>query len=770
MAKDENKWKKPLITAVIILVVAGLIYWVYRKIYDMLFGGTVAVNINDVYSTINAIKWPLIIALAVVVIAIIVSVAVRKQSVGVVKLVHAQSIIVSITAVVVALSMITLNIEASLINKVMSGSNGLSTATAKTSQELGETITGEGIVLLKNDNNALPLSTSTKLNVFGWGSTMPTYGGTGSGSVDESKVVTLLQGLHNAGYSTNETLTKFYKDFRSDRPEVGMGAVDWTVPQPTIAQYEKSNIFEKAKEYSDTAVIVLTRAGGEGMDLPDKYSSDSSYNKTQQGGDVVYSTQKDDIDSNKSYLELTNRETQMVERVTSEFSNVYVIVNSANPMELGWLNKYSSIKAALWCGGVSETGFNALGKIMSGKINPSGRLADTYVYDLQTTPTYNNYGNFTYANSAQITKSEKNVAKFVNYAENIYVGYKYYETAAAEGLIDYDSVVQYPFGYGLSYTSFSQKIVAFEHNSDSTTMKVKVTNTGNTAGKDVVEVYYNPPYYNGSIEKSSANLLDFAKTKELAAGESQILSFTFKDEDMASYDSTVNKSYVLEHGEYTISINSNSHTILDSKILTIENNVIYNAANAGKRSTDKVVATNQFDDAAGEVTYLSRKNHFANYNEATAAPKNMTMSAKYRKIYQNKATFKASDYDKKNAKMPTTGADNGLTIRDMTGLSYNDSKWDKLLDQLTVDEMAQAVADGGFHMIAIDSIDSGQSVDSDGPARLYSNFNSSLSGTAFPPAVVIASTWNKDLAHQSEESKLVSKVMSLGLLAGTARP
>lgn len=281
MAKKEQRWVKPLIIAAIVLAVIGLGYLAYRKIYDMLFGGAVAVSIQDVYTTLNAIKWPIIIALVVIIASIVVSVVIRRhQSTAVVKLVRWQTVAASIIAVVAAFSMITLNIEYSLINKVMTGSSGLSAATKQTSQQLGEQITGEGIVLLKNDGNALPINTSTKLNVFGWASTNATFGGTGSGSVDETTAVSLLEGLHNAGFQTNETLTKFYTDYRADRPSVGMMDVDWTVPQPTIDQYDQAGIFENAKNYSDTALVVISRSGGEGMDLPDKYSTDSSYNKT----------------------------------------------------------------------------------------------------------------------------------------------------------------------------------------------------------------------------------------------------------------------------------------------------------------------------------------------------------------------------------------------------------------------------------------------------------------------------------------------------------
>ena len=730
---NGNKWFKPLLIVAIIAVIAFVIY---KQVTNMLFAGAVAVSMEDVYSTIKACAPALIVAGVVIVAAIVVSVAVMKKATKTKKLIRWESVIAVILAVVVAANWICLDIQYSLLNKVLTGSKGLSEETRQASLDLGEEITGEGIVLLKNEGNALPLSTDTKLNVFGWGSTQPTYGGTGSGSVNEESAVSLLDGLKNAGFELNDELSKFYTDYRADRPVVGMGEVDWTVPQPTMAEYDEKNIFENAEEFSDTALVVLTRSGGEGMDLPDKYSTDCNYNKTQQGGDVIYSTNEDDIDTNKNYLELTNREQEMVDRVTSEFKNV------------GWLDDYENIKAAVWCGGAGETGFNALGKVLSGEINPSGRLVDTYVYDLSATPTSNNYGNFTYANSEEITGSEENVAKFVNYVEGIYVGYKFYETAAVEGLIDYDTTVQYPFGYGLSYTTFDESITDIEDDGTNITLEVTVTNTGDVAGKDVAEVYYTPPYYNGGIEKASRNLVEFAKTDILEPGESQTLEISFAYEDMASYDDQVNKSYVLEHGDYEITLNTDAHTVVDSKTVTVEKDIIYNDENDGKRSTDKVAATNQFDDARGEVTYLSRENGFANYEEATAAPGNVEMTEEEMQVYIAKNTFDAADYDDPDAEMPTTGADNGLTIQDMKGLDYDDEKWDKLLYQLTVDEMSTLVADGGFHMVGIDSVNSPETTDCDGPAAISSNFNSSIKGSAFPSAVVIASTWNKELAKE----------------------
>lgn len=748
MEQKDNKKKKLLIAAAVIAAAAAIGYAVYRKVYDMLFGGAVAVSVDDVYSTIDACKVPIICIVVGIAAAAAAALIAAKKEKNLKRMIRWQALMACILVIAVSVNVICLNIEYSLINKTMTGSKGLSNETAAESKELVEELTNEGVVLLKNDSNSLPVSKDTKLNIFGWGSTMPIYGGTGSGSVSEETAVSLIEGIENSGFETNHTLTDFYTAYRADRPQIGMGGVDWTSVQPTMDDYDKAGIFEQAKEYSDTAVIVLTRSGGEGPDLPEKMSTENTYNKTQMGGDVVYTTQEEDAGSDVSYLELTSRERDMVKRVNDEFSNVIVVINSANAMELGFLEEYENLNAALWIAGAGETGFNALGSIISGEINPSGKLVDTYVYDLMNTPTYNNFGSFQYTNSSDVTGSEQSVAAFVNYVEGIYVGYKFYETAAAEGLIDYDKTVQYPFGYGLSYTTFEKKITDFSADGKTVAMEVEVTNTGDTAGKDVVEIYYTPPYYNGGLEKASTNLIEYEKTELLEPGKSQTIAITFDYEDMASYDEAVNQCYVLEHGEYEVTLNSDSHTVLDSEKFSLDKDIIYNEENDGARSSDGTAAVNQFGSADGGVEYLSRADGFANYEKVTAAPDNFEMTKEQKEGYLSKATYDASKYDAEDAKMPTTGADNGLKIQDMAGLDYNDEKWDSLLDQLTLDEMLTMVQDGGFHLTASESVNNPESTACDGPAGISSNFNSSISGTAFPPAVLIAATWNKELAYR----------------------
>lgn len=742
MKKKQRRWIAPSIIAAVIVIVLVI---VFAKIYQLMFGGGVQVSMEDVYSNIRACI-PQIVLIAVAIIgAVAVSVIVRKKEADHRSWIRWQAFFAAFLAVVVAINWVCLGTEYTLLSQVLADKMALSDETAADSKALAETIGNEGIVLLKNENNALPLSSDTKLNVFGWGSTQPVYGGTGSGDVDEGTAVSLLQGLKDAGYELNDTLSDFYVDYRSDRPVVGMGEVDWTIVQPTMEDYDKAGIFENAKEFSDTAVIVLTRAGGEGMDLPNVYSDECTYNKTQMGGDVVYSTQEDDLDSSKNYLELSNREIAMVERVTSEFENVYVIVNTSNPMELGWLDEYSNIHAALWVAGTGAYGFSSLGRIMTGEVNPSGRLVDTFVYDLNSTPTANNFGAFSYTNSDEITGGTGE-AKFVNYAEGIYLGYKFYETAAVEGLIDYDTTVQYPFGYGLSYTTFEKEITNLTQSGNTVTLEINVTNTGYVAGKDVEEIYFTPPYYNGGIEKASTNLLDFVKTDILEPGESQTVSVEFDLEDMASYDDLGHGCYVLEHGDYVITLNSDSHTVVDSETITIDADVIYDDAHDGKRSSDETTAVNQFEQARGNVTYLSRANGFENYAEAMAAPSSYEMDAQQMANYQCKDNFNAADYDESDAQMPVTGAGNDITLADMKGLDFDDEKWNELLDNLTVDEMVNMVTDGGFKSTAMASIDAPQSVDSDGPASLKSNYNDNA-GTAFNCGTMIAATWNKELAY-----------------------
>ena len=335
-----------------------------------------------------------------------------------------------------------------------------------------------------------------------------------------------------------------------------------------------------------------------------------------------------------------------------------------------------------------------------------------------------------------------------------YVGYKYYETASDEGAIKYEDKVQYPFGYGLSYTTFDQKIQNFKVDGGTVIFDVVVTNTGSVAGKDVVEVYFTPPYTNGGIEKASVNLIDFAKTEVIEPGASETLSFFFPLEDMAAYDSEEIKvkggGYILEAGDYTISLRADSHTVLAEEKFNVAADIDYSQT---KRESDNIAAVNRFNDyARGDFEVLYRKDKFANY-DATCGRKleadDFIMDDATRAKIEEYAFgfYDSTKYNDPADEMPTTGAKNGLKLADMTGLAYDDPKWDQLLDQLTFDDMATMINVGGWQTAPIDSVGKVGTSDCDGPAGL-SNFITGAYGTAYPAETLMAMTWNSGLAEE----------------------
>ena len=713
------------------------------------------INMNDVITTIGLLKNYLIgigVVLALAIVLTIVAVKIKKPLKG---LVRKSAWIACLLVVALIVNAILVGPMYSMVSMVFSNSGDISENSITKAQNLCEQIADEGFVLLKNDG-LLPLSGDVKLNTFGWSATNPVYGGTGSGSLSGLyETVSLLKGLENAGISYNQDLVKFYTDWRSARPGIGMMGQDWTVPERTIADYESAGIFDNAKAFSDTAMIVLARSGGEGADLPtsldpavpDTFNDDGNGTMFSQTG-LRYSEYPEDLDASKHYLEPTTRELAMIERVTKEFKDVIVVINASNAMELGWVNKYPSIKAVILAPGPGQTGFNALGNIITGKVNPSGRTIDTFVADLTATPSFNNIGEFQYTNLGDVSPMSYGfpvTPNFVNYVEGIYVGYRWYETAAAEGVIDYDKEVVYPFGYGLSYNSFEQTMGEISEKDGTISFDVTVKNTGSVAGKDVVEVYYNPPYTNGGIEKSVANLVAFAKTSELKPGASETVKISFKTEDMASFDYLKAKAYVLDKGDYEISINRDSHNKIDSKIFTVDAKVTYGEGN--KRDSDQTAAVALFGYAAGDLTYLSRADGFANYEEATAAPTDFEMSDSAKAGFYNHTNYDPTQFNNPNDVMPTTGAQNGLKLTDLRGKSYDDAQWDKLLDQLSIDDMVNLIGVGGYQSVAVASVGKTQQVDCDGPASINNNFTGKAS-IGFPAGVVIAATWNTDLAKE----------------------
>ncbi|MBS7048437.1 MAG: glycoside hydrolase family 3 C-terminal domain-containing protein [Ruminococcus sp.] len=701
----------------------------------------ISVEMEDVLAVLQLCKPYIIGIIAALVIGIVIMIACRRMSRGKRFLIRGEAAIAMVLAVVVCVNMICFGPMSTLIG-LATGNGTLSDETNEEAAEVAEEIMEDGIVLLKNES-LLPLNETKKLNIFGWESINPAYGGAGSGGINDLyDIVSLNQGLENAGFSINQELVDFYNNYGADNPEMSIQKQSWTLPEPPVDTYS-DELIKSAKEYSDVAVVVLSRKAGEGHnDIPMDVRKAAYDNNSDE---------YDDFPEGEHYLQLSQTERDMVDMVCSNFDNVIVVYNGANQFELGFADEYPQIKSVVWCPGTGNVGFNALGKVFSGEVNPSGKTPDTFIYDMTTAPWWNNAEKTEYTNLADMAVEGMNAGTaqvyapaFTNYVEGIYVGYKYYETAAQEGAIDYDKTVQYPFGYGLSYTEFEQKMGELEEKDGQISVDVEVTNTGDVAGKDVVEVYYKPPYTNGGIEKSSANLIEFAKTDLLQPGESQTVTVTFSIEDMASYDENNAKAYVLEKGDYVISINSDSHTVLDQKTYTVDKDVVYTGEN--KRASDNTAATNVFEDAKGDVTYLSRADHFANYEEATAAPASAELGEPYVSEYHLNSNFDKTTYLNDEDVMATTGADNGLTLADMRDADYDDPRWEKLMDQLTVDEMANMIAMAGYQTAAMDSVGKVATLDFDGPAAINNNFTG-VGSIGFPIEVVVASTWNKELAQ-----------------------
>ena len=701
----------------------------------------ISVEMEDVLAVLQLCKPYIIGIIAALVIGIVIMIACRRMSRSKRFLIRGEAAIAMVLAVVVCVNMICFGPMSTLIG-LATGNGTLSDETNEEAAEVAEEIMEDGIVLLKNES-LLPLNETKKLNIFGWESINPAYGGAGSGGINDLyDIVSLNQGLENAGFSINQELVDFYNNYGADNPEMSIQKQSWTLPEPPVDTYS-DELIKSAKEYSDVAVVVLSRKAGEGHnDIPMDVRKAAYDNNSDE---------YDDFPEGEHYLQLSQTERDMVDMVCSNFDNVIVVYNGANQFELGFADEYPQIKSVVWCPGTGNVGFNALGKVFSGEVNPSGKTPDTFIYDMTTAPWWNNAEKTEYTNLADMAVEGMNAGTaqvyapaFTNYVEGIYVGYKYYETAAQEGAIDYDKTVQYPFGYGLSYTEFEQKMGELKEKDGQISVDVEVTNTGDVAGKDVVEVYYKPPYTNGGIEKSSANLIEFAKTDLLQPGESQTVTVTFSIEDMASYDENNAKAYVLEKGDYVISINSDSHTVLDQKTYTVDKDVVYKGEN--KRASDDTAATNVFEDAKGDITYLSRADHFANYEKATAAPASAELGEPYVSEYHLNSNFDKTTYLNDEDVMPTTGADNGLTLADMRDADYDDPRWEKLLDQLTVDEMANMIAMAGYQTAAMDSVGKVATLDFDGPAAINNNFTG-VGSIGFPIEVVVASTWNKELAQ-----------------------
>ncbi len=644
---------------------------------------------------------------------------------------------------------------------------------AQVSQKIEE----EGMVLLKNEGNALPLKKGAKLSCFSVSSVDMVYGGTGSGSIDTSTAPTLKDALTKSGFEVNPTLWDFYKGKNAEGYK--RSSPNWRGGQFSIKEVPWNDVNAAAgasfENYQDAAVVVIARSGGEGSDL-------TAQNFGETKG----------VDGNVgSYLELSKEEKDMLDAVNAKFEKVIVLVNANNALELGWLNSYSHIKAALWVGGVGQTGMYAIGEALAGNINPSGRLVDTYAYDANSAPAAVNAGaNFWIQNKPTSAAYVDQADQYAMYAEGIYVGYRYYETRYEDKVLarnnvgdyDYASTVLYPFGHGLSYTNFEYsdfKVTRDGSKGFNVTLNVK--NTGDVAGKHAVEIYGQSPYTDydiqNNIEKSSLELIGFTKTSLLEPGKSETVTVNVDKELFASYDYTGAKTYVLDKGDYYISVGENAHEALNNILaskgkgvadgLTKEGNssLTYKWTNDtldtktySKDAKTGVEVTNQFQDAdikhyddGKDFKYLSRNDWNGTYPKAFADTTD-EKGEKYKTFSQKVIDDLAPHYneEKEHYEMPKTATKtkDGLNLATLIGEDYDSDAWNDFLDNLSAESMLKTVRMGGYGNPANPDLNVPATTAKDGPAGISATLIGGSKGMAYPTEVVIASTWNENLAKE----------------------
>ncbi|MCD7756201.1 MAG: glycoside hydrolase family 3 C-terminal domain-containing protein [Firmicutes bacterium] len=624
---------------------------------------------------------------------------------------------------------------------------------------LADQIADEGVVLLENDGT-LPLSADTVYSLFSVNSTAASSDGY-SGGRD-------LQTLFaEAGVSINTTLWDFYSAKAGEGYGLGSGSIsygvaeDFSINEVPLSELEAEDGLLESVE-GTVPVYWLKRVVGEGRDMPR-----SMYNHT----DV-------EEDKSKSYLELNSVELELIQYLNDNFDQVILVVNSTAAMELGWLEDYPNITAVLYAPG----GIESVPRILSGETNPSGRTVDTFAADALASPAAQNFGDYQYTDE----DGNLTVYNYVSYEEGIYVGYKYYETRYEDVILnqgnagdyDYDTAVIYPFGYGLSYTTFEWSNMTTAWTEDTCTVTVDVTNTGDVAGKDVVEVYIQSPYTEydiaNSVEKASVALVGYGKTSELEPGATETVEVSFSREQLKSYDYTNAQTYILDAGDYYVTAAVNAHAavnnVLAAKGADVEGDASFtslyvvdefDAATYSVDSYSGVAITNQLSDAQGDVTYLTRSDWVGTFptHDGEVSTQVSTwgnevngedgVSYTYTKVASDELLAQLASFDSGSPVDASTidvdivyGADNGLTLIDLRGLDYDDPLWDDLLDQLTAEDYYTTVSCSGYGVEVIESVDKPFTIDSDtANGLLYGG-----TGRYYPNSMTLAQTWNQELA------------------------
>lgn len=642
--------------------------------------------------------------------------------------------------------------------------------------ELNERIYGEGVTLLKNEDNALPLLNGSRISLFGKNSGNILQSGSGSSSGVGSRNVTLEESLQNAGFILNPALVNFYKNNNASGSGRGPAPTNGNVPSgyntgETPVNMYTAEIEQTYENYDDAAIVVFQRIAGEGFDLPRTMTWNGSDYRTWSKSQVVPGARSGD----DHYLQLDKNESDLLKYLGNKFDKVIVLLNTGSQFEAGFLDDpshygyHENVKAALWIGYPGGTGLNALGKILKGEINPSGRTTDTYARDFKQDPTWMNFGNNLENNGNRYNNISGSgghggagyINDYVYYQEGIYVGYRYYETRGyTDGEAWYNNAVVYPFGHGLSYTTFEQEVITQSPlegerllENETIEVTVKVTNTGQRAGKEVVQLYYTSPYTEGEIEKSHVVLGAFEKTKLLQPGESEEVVLTIKARDLASYDfddanNNGFKGYELEAGEYTIRIMKNAHEEWESFTYSVNEDIQIATDDATNNQIE-----NRFDDVSKEIdTYLSRSNWDGTF--PTTALKITANQDIINKVNEWRGGNNPADEGKPyySSERPEVGNDTGsIKLADLIGLDYDDPLWTQFLNQLSFNTL-EALATTGSYSSGIELSELGitRVVNADSPAG-WVNWSWGTHGglyTLYSSETILAATWNKEISYE----------------------
>ena len=634
-------------------------------------------------------------------------------------------------------------------------------------QEVNLKLAEEGFVLLKNENAALPMNKGAKISVFSKNSVNLSYGGSGSGGFDTSNNKDLYESLNDAGFVTNPTLKSFYESSQSgpvrtaNSSDLDNGDNQKNATAETPQSKYTDTVKNSYADYSDAALVVITRIGGEGFDLP-RY----------QGGS------EGAVSADSHYLELDQNEIDLLTAVTDgTFKRVVVVFNTPSSFEATFLkdSAYAAfadkIDAAVWIGFTGSNGITALGEILNGDVNPSGRLVDTWAADFTKNPSFVNFGTGCLPDTTD--KYDGGMYYSVDYEEGIYVGYRYYETRGeTDGENWYNANVVYPFGYGLSYTTFDWTVgdaSASEIELGTTiTVPVTVKNTGSVAGKDVVQLYASAPYTLGGIEKAHKVLVGFAKTKLLQPGESETVTVSFDPYSAASYDyrdanSNGFSGYELEAGEYTLYVSRNAHESEKAIALNLAADVqIGTDPTTDSEVVNRYTDSEDFLDSDWQLdTMLSRADWEGTWPTPQTAQQHAGTNRLYEEIrseeHNNPTDFDSEEY-------PWFGEEPTLTLRDLLPsaeaegyepvVSYDDERWEELMMGCDEEEMIALINNGAYHTLAMESVGLPATIHGDGPSG-FTCFMSKeqVNGTCqYVSEPVMASTWNINLMNELGEA------------------